>query len=112
MPSGKHRVLGTLGEVRVVNSEAGNAEPDVVLFTDENPHGKVIEHPEYKEHHGLLLEDFASTILHGKTQGVGAEDSLGESLTAMAIYRSDESGEWESVFAEAFAEAEAAVARL
>ena len=64
------------------------------------------------QHHGLLLEDFASTILHGKTQGVGALDSLGESLTAMALYRSDESGEWESVFAEAFAEAEAAVARL
>ena len=35
---------------------------------------------------------------YGKTDGVDASDSLGESLTAMAIYRADESGEWQQVF--------------
>ena len=52
------------------------------------------------DHQGLLLEDFARTILHGPEamQGVSAGDSLGESLTAMAVYRADESGEWENVF--------------
>ena len=65
-----------------------------------------------KTHHGLLLQDFANTILHGQTQGVTAADSLGESLTAMAIYRANESGEWEDVFVEAAAYAEPASARL
>ena len=47
-------------------------------------------------------------------QGVSAGDSLGESLTAMAVYRADESGEWESVFVKEAVgdEVEALAARL
>ena len=108
----KHRALGTTGEVRVVDSAAGHVEPDVVLYNAEHPAGKVFEHSVYKEHHGMLLEDFARTFLQGETQGVSAGDSLGESLTAMAIYRADASGQWENVFEEVFAEAEAVAARL
>jgi hypothetical protein len=60
----KHRVLGTKGEVRVVGAQnAAHVEPDVVLYNEEHPEGKVYEHPVYKEHHGLLLQDFANTIL-------------------------------------------------
>ena len=40
------------------------------------------------------------------------EDSLGEILTAMAIYRADESGEWESVFVPEAAFLEVLPARL
>ena len=36
---------GKKGELRVVSSEAGHSEPDVVLFNEENPDGKRIEHP-------------------------------------------------------------------
>ena len=32
-------------------------------FNEDHPEGKVFEHPVYKEHHGLLLQDFANTIL-------------------------------------------------
>jgi hypothetical protein len=57
-------VLGTKGEVRVVGAQnAAHVEPDVVLYNEEHPEGKVYEHPVYKEHHGLLLQDFANTIL-------------------------------------------------
>jgi len=72
----------------------------VVVFSNESPEGQVYEHPEYKEHHGLLIADFANTVLHGPEvmQGVAAGDSLGESLTAMAIYRANSSGEWQDVF--------------
>ena len=94
----KHRVLGSAGEVRVVDSAAGNAEPDVVIYNKAHPEGKTFEHPDYSEHHGLLMQDFARTVLHGVTEGVDAADSLGESLTAMAIYRAAESKQWEDVF--------------
>ena len=36
---------GKKGELRVVSSEAGHSEPDVVLFNEENPDGKRFEHP-------------------------------------------------------------------
>jgi predicted dehydrogenase len=104
----RHRVLGTKGEVRVVSGNHG--EPDIVLYNEEHPDGKLFEHPVEKVHHGLLLEDFARTILHGETRGVRAADSLGESLTAMAIYRANDSGQWEDVFSEAFTTAAGAEA--
>ncbi len=65
---------------------------------------KVFEHADDKVQHGLLLEDFANAILHGKCTGVDAEDSLGESLTAMAIYRSNDSGQTEPVFVREYLE--------
>eukprot|EP01043_Picozoa_sp_COSAG02_P059738 COSAG02_NODE_7668_length_2903_cov_2.612340_4_plen_91_part_00 len=65
---------------------------------------KVFEHADDKVQHGLLLEDFANAILHGKFTGVDAEDSLGESLTAMAIYRSNDSGQMEPVFVSEYLE--------
>lgn len=72
----------------------------MIVYSNESPDGKVYEHPDYKEHHGLLIADFAKTVLHGPDamQGVSAGDSLGESLTAMAIYRANSSGDWQEVF--------------
>ena len=112
-----HRVLGTEGELRVVPPRSReNIEPDVLLYSSDHPDGKRFEHPVYEEHHGLLLADFARTVLRGPgaTRGVSAEDSLGESLTAMAIYRANESGGWESVFVKEAVgdEVEALAARL
>ena len=65
---------------------------------------KVFEHADDKVQHGLLLEDFANAILNGKFKGVDAEDSLGESLTAMAIYRSNDSGQTEPLFVSEYLE--------
>lgn len=72
----------------------------MVVYSNDSPEGKVYEHPEYKEHHGLLIADFAQTVLNGPDamQGVDAGDSLGESLTAMAIYRANSTREWQEVF--------------
>jgi hypothetical protein len=41
----------------------------------------------------------------GAFVGVAAADSLGESLTAMAIYRSNDSGQVEDVFVKEYLEA-------
>lgn len=71
----------------------------------------------------MLLADFAHTVLHGTPAagGVPAQDSLGESLTAMAIYRAQDSKVWETVFVDSvsgvlstavLAVAEVLVARL
>ena len=86
--------------------------PSAKAIDELNPTFRCLCSQVAKTHHGLLLQDFANTILHGQTQGVTAADSLGESLTAMAIYRANESGEWEDVFVEAAAYAEPASARL
>ena len=36
---------------------------------------------------GLVIADFANSILHGTTPSADAVESLGESWTALAIYR-------------------------
>ena len=47
---------------------------------------------------GPELADFAAAVLDGKKPEAGAEHSLGELRTALAIYRSAESGVWEKVW--------------
>ena len=94
-----HRVVGTAGELRVVSSST------VVLYNAEHPDGKLVAAADDKITHGLLLHDFASAILHNTYTGVTAADSLGECLTALAIYKSNESGQTEPVFTKEYLEA-------
>eukprot|EP01052_Picozoa_sp_SAG31_P015333 SAG31_NODE_983_length_10554_cov_6.049259_3_plen_225_part_00 len=102
-----HRVVGTVGELRVVSSTA------LLLYNSKHRDGKLVEVADDKITHGLLLQDFASAVLHNTYIGVEAGDSLGESLTALAIYRSNESGKSEVVFTkEYFDAAEKATAKL
>ena len=50
--------------------------------------------------HGRAIEDFANTCLNGSTPAATARDSLGELRTALAIYKSAETGTWENVWAD------------
>jgi predicted dehydrogenase len=47
---------------------------------------------------GYELDDFARAVLEGKNLEAGPEYSLGELRTALAIYRSAESRQWEKVW--------------
>ena len=48
---------------------------------------------------GYELHDFSRAVLEGKPLEAGPEYSLGELRTALAIYRSAESKQWEKVWA-------------
>ena len=58
----------------------------------------VFSSPGYTASFGPEIADFAAAILDGKTLAAGPEYALGELRTALAIYRSAESGKWESVW--------------
>ena len=48
--------------------------------------------------HGKVIEDFAHCVLSGRTPAAGAADSLAELRTALAIYKSAQTGKWENVW--------------
>jgi predicted dehydrogenase len=48
--------------------------------------------------YGLELADFARAVLDGTELAAGPEESLGELRTALAMYRSAESRQWEKVW--------------
>ena len=48
--------------------------------------------------YGKELQDFSNTVLDGSPLSAEPEFSLGELRTALAIYRSVQSGRWESVW--------------
>ena len=52
----------------------------------------------YPKSFGGEMEDFAAAVLDGSPLKAGPEVSLGELRTALAIYRSVETGAWESVW--------------
>ena len=76
----------------------------VVLFSDQvtEEDGRRYEHPHFLEHHGLVIADFAQSVLHGTSPSADAIDSLGESWTALAAYKAQESGQWEQVYPAGF----------
>jgi len=90
------RVMGTEGELLIRGGfDAGGVE----LYDDDHPEGKPIEGT-----HGYFhsfkpeLEDFAALVLDGKPLLAEPEKALGEMRTALALYRSAQSGSWESVW--------------
>ena len=52
----------------------------------------------YPQSFGPELADFAAAVLDGAALAAGPEQALGELRTALAIYRSAESGRWEKVW--------------
>ena len=96
--SEEFRVTGTLGEVVIERGLQGR----VLLFTKEQPDGQVLLANKWDGRHaafGYELADFASAVMHGTPLAAGPEYSLGELRTALAIYRSAESRQWEKVWA-------------
>ena len=48
--------------------------------------------------HGKVIEDFAHAVLSGRAPAATAVDSLAELRTALAIYKSAQTGQWEAVW--------------
>mmetsp|Transcript_120568 Transcript_120568/g.375390 ORF Transcript_120568/g.375390 Transcript_120568/m.375390 type:complete len:386 (-) Transcript_120568:103-1260(-) len=84
-------VEGTEGEVVVESSGS------VRLFSADHPDGLDVPAPRLHPHGGVL-RDFALAVLQGREPAASARDSLGELRAALAMYRSDRTRSWESVF--------------
>lgn len=94
---GEHfRITGTDGIVVIEKGRPGRA----LLYDREHPEGRSIldEGEMFEDAYGLELADFARAVLDGTELAAGPEESLGELRTALAMYRSAESRQWEKVW--------------
>ena len=90
------RINGTKGEIVI---EEGLENGALLLYNAENRHGlRVAEPLGYANSFGPELRDFAHVVLDGAEPAADAAYALGELRTALALYRSAESGQWESVW--------------
>lgn len=90
------RITGTEGELTISASLDG---AELWLWNRDNRDGeKVFSSPGYTESFGPELADFAAAALDGSPLAASPEFALGELRTALAIYRSVESGRWEKVW--------------
>ncbi len=89
------RITGTKGELTIGTGFEGALH----LFDADHRDGQLLMEPRgYSQSFGPELADFAAVVLDGKTPEAGPEQSLGELRTALAIYRSAETGNWENVW--------------
>jgi UDP-N-acetyl-2-amino-2-deoxyglucuronate dehydrogenase len=90
------RITGTAGELTISASLDG---AELWLWDADHREGKkLFSSPGYSESFGPELADFAAAVLDGSPLAAGPEYALGELRTALAIYRSAESGRWEKVW--------------
>ncbi len=96
-PSEEFRITGTAGELLIEKGNQGR----LLLFDQAHPAGEVIltKGDGRNDSFGYELADFTSAVLTGTPLTAGPEYSLGELRTALAIYRSAESRQWEKVWA-------------
>ena len=75
-------------------------EGRLLRYDRDHPDGEVImmTHQGKVDSYGFELHDFALAVLEGKPLEAPPEFSLGELRTALAMYRSVESGRWEKVW--------------
>jgi predicted dehydrogenase len=95
-PGDDFRVTGTEGILVVEKGSEGR----VMLYDREHRQGlEVLSAGERKASaYGLELADFVQAVLEGTPLAAGPEESLGELRTALAMYRSAESHQWEKVW--------------
>ena len=95
-PGEDFRVTGAEGIIVIEKGSQGR----VLLYDRQHRQGREIMPAEEKKKgaYGLELADFAQAILHGTPPAAGPEDSLGELRTALAMYRSAESKQWEKAW--------------
>ena len=95
-PTEDFRITGTTGEIVIERGRNGR----LMLFNENGPEGiSVMDAFRGKvDSYGFELEDFASAVLDSKTLEASAEYSLGELGTALAMYRSVKSQNWEKVW--------------
>ena len=89
------RVTASKGELVIESGFAGGLR----LFDQQNPKGRLVQPAQgYYKSFGPQLADFEAAVLDGKTLEAGPEQALGELRTALAIYRSAASSQWEKVW--------------
>lgn len=90
------RITGADGEIVIERGREGN----LMLYNAEHPRGKaVISAFEGKVgSYGAELADFCDAVLDGKELAAPPEFAMGELRTALALYRSEQSGRWEKVW--------------
>ena len=95
-PSEDFRITGTGGEIVIEHGREGR----LLLFNATHPEGTEVMQgfPGKVDSYGEELKDFASAVLHGTELAAPPEKALGELRTALAMYRSTQSGHWESVW--------------
>ena len=95
-PTEDFRISGSEGELVIERGPGGHLK----LFNVRHPEGlDVMDSYQGKvDSYGKELQDFSSTVLDGSPLSAEPEFSLGELRTALAIYRSVQSGRWESVW--------------
>ncbi|MFN8443343.1 MAG: Gfo/Idh/MocA family oxidoreductase [Caldilineaceae bacterium] len=95
-PGDEFRITGTKGELLIERGLNGR----LLLFNQEHPQGQQImsKGNGRDASFGYELADFASAVLQGTSLVAPPEYSLGELRTALAIYRSAESHQWEKVW--------------
>ncbi|MEM7134645.1 MAG: Gfo/Idh/MocA family oxidoreductase [Chloroflexota bacterium] len=90
------RITGTKGEIII---EDGLDQGGLLLFDEEHREGlRVQESLGYAQSFGPELRDFSHAVLDGTALAAGPEHSLGELRTALALYRSAKSNQWEAVW--------------
>jgi UDP-N-acetyl-2-amino-2-deoxyglucuronate dehydrogenase len=96
-PGEEFRVTGTQGELLIEKGNQGR----LLLFDKAHPSGELIltKGDGRDASFGYELADFANAVLTGTPLAAGPEYSLGELRTALAIYRSAASRQWEKVWA-------------
>lgn len=93
------RITGRLGEIISERGYPGR----LLLFNQAYPDGKVLKENKWDGEgrlaaFGYELADFAQAVLTGSPLAAPPEYSLGELRTALAIYRSAKSRQWEKVW--------------
>ena len=95
-PTEDFRITGSTGEIVIEHGREGR----LLLFNATHPEGTELMQgfPGKVDSYGEELKDFASAVLHGTELAAPPEKALGELRTALAMYRSTQSGRWESVW--------------
>ena len=89
------RVTGTKGELTIDAGFHGALR----LWDGDHREGQLLMEPRgYGQSFGPELADFAAAVLDGTEPKAAPERALGELRTALAMYRSAHSGEWEKVW--------------
>ncbi len=90
------RITGSEGEIVIEGGRDGN----LVLFNGDHPKGQVVMSAfEFKvEGYGAELADFSSAVLDGTRLQAEPEYAMGELRAAKAMYRSEQTRQWEKVW--------------
>lgn len=95
-PGEEFRITGSTGELVIEKGSGGR----LLRYDKAHPKGEVLLAKEEGRDasFGYELQDFALAILEDKELAAGPDYSLGELRTALAIYRSAQTKQWEKVW--------------